>query len=75
MNIYTTIVIVTAIIAICYLANLYTSVSNWKEDKANAIKKMDETNHYLFKIWAILDDFKDVHRSDCKDTISKEVKT
>ena len=42
MNIYTTIVIIALIIAICYLANLYASVSNWKEDKVNAIKKNEQ---------------------------------
>lgn len=59
MNIYTTIVIVTAMIAICYLANLYANFINWKEDKASAFNQMKEANSYLFRILGILDDMKD----------------
>lgn len=64
MNIYTAIVIITSIIAICYLANLYASVSNWKEDKVNAIKQMKTTNNYLFRILDILDGFKDKNKNE-----------
>lgn len=63
MNIYTTIVIITSIIAICYLANLYASVSNWKEDKVNAIKKMNTTNDYLYRILNMLDVFKEENKN------------
>lgn len=63
MNIYTTIVIIALIIAICYLANLYASVSNWKEDKVNAIKKMNKTNDYLYRILNMLDDFKEENKN------------
>ena len=63
MNVYTTIVIIAIIIAICYLANLYASVSNWKEDNVNAIKKMNTTNDYLYRILNMLDDFKDKNKN------------
>lgn len=59
MNIYITIVIVTAIIAICYLANLYANVHNWKTDKISAFYRMKEANGYLFRILGILEDMKD----------------
>lgn len=59
MNIYITIVIVTAIIAICYLANLFANVHNWEKDKISAFDRMKEANGYLFRIWSILDDMKD----------------
>ena len=59
MNIYITIVIVAAIIAICYLANLYANVNNWKIDKISAFYRMKETNGYLFRILGILEDMKD----------------
>lgn len=58
MNIYTTIIILAIIIAICYLANLYASVTNWKKNKENALEKMKETNDLLFKIWSVSDDIK-----------------
>ena len=59
MNIFTTIVIVADIIAICYLANLYANVNNWKIDKISALDRMKETNGYLFRILGILEDMKD----------------
>ena len=59
MNIFTTIVIVAVIIAICYLANLYANVNNWKIDKISALYQMKETNGYLFRILGILEDVKD----------------
>lgn len=59
MNIFTTIVIVAVIIAICYLANLYANVNNWKIDKISASYRMKETNGYLFRILGILEDMKD----------------
>ena len=59
MNIYITIVIVAVIIAICYLANLYANVNNWKIDKISAFYRMKEANGYLFRILGILEDMKD----------------
>ena len=59
MNIFTTIVIVAAIIAICYLAHLYANVNNWKIDKISAFYRMKEANGYLFRILGILEDMKD----------------
>ena len=59
MNNFTTIVIVAVIIAICYLANLYANVNNWKKDKISAFDRMKEANGYLFRILGILDDMKD----------------
>ena len=59
MNIYITIVIITAIIAICYLANLFANIYNWKIDKISAFYRMKETNGYLFRILGILEDMKD----------------
>ena len=59
MNIFTTIVIVAVIIAICYLANLYANVNNWKIDKISALYQMKETNGYLFRILGIFEDVKD----------------
>lgn len=59
MNIFTTIVIVAVIIAICYLANLYANVNNWKIDKISALDRMKETNGCLFRILGILEDMKD----------------
>lgn len=58
MNIYTTIIILAIIIAICYLANLYASVTNWKKNKENALEKMKEANSLLFRIWSVSDDIK-----------------
>ena len=54
MNIYTTIVIIALIIAICYLANLYASVSNWKEDKVNALKKWTQLMTTCTEYWICL---------------------
>ena len=58
MNFYSMTIIIAVIIAICYLANLYASVTNWKKNKENALEKMKETNDLLFKIWSVSDDIK-----------------
>ena len=56
MNIYTTIIIVAAIIAICNLANLYASVHNWMEDRDSSLKELRKANFQLLDLKESLQD-------------------
>lgn len=48
MNFYTTIVIVAAIIAVCYLANLYVRVKGWRREHSELIKYIKISKDYLY---------------------------
>lgn len=55
MDFCTTIVIVTAIIAVCYLANLYVRVKGWRQEHSELIKYIKISKDYLYSMDSNLD--------------------
>lgn len=55
MDFCTTIVIVTAIIAVCYLANLYVRVKGWRQEHSELIKYTEISKDYLYSMDSNLD--------------------
>lgn len=55
MDFCTTIVIVTAIIAVCYLANLYVRVKGWRQEYSELIKYIKISKDYLYSMDSNLD--------------------
>ena len=67
MEIYTTIIVLAVIIAICYLANVYVSTKNWNKDKLLLKIGLDDIDTSLRNIKLVLesiDNFQKVLHKD-----------
>ena len=67
MNIYTTIIILAVIIAICYLATLYVGVRRYGIDKNIPTEILDELMDIRNSLWYLEKNIKDEHPKPTKD--------
>lgn len=55
MDFCTTIIIIAAIIAVCYLANLYVRVKGWRREHSELIEYIKISKDYLYSMDSNLD--------------------
>ena len=72
MGIYTTIVILAIIIAICYLCNLYASTRNWNKDKLLLKRGLNDIDSTLVEIKWIVGNIEKQQKNIHKNKEEKE---